>query len=322
MNVKTIATNTNGAAEPRAKLLQGIVKRRLDVPMRVLVYGEAGIGKSTFASHAPDPIFIGSEDGTSELEVARYPVRIERWQDILDAVSALTEEEHSFRSVVLDTVDWAEPLCWAEVCRETSTPSIESTNYGKGYVRAQELWLALLRRLDTLRERRGMHVILLAHAVIRTFKNPDGDDFDMYSLKMHEKSAGVLREWSDAVLFARLERYTSRSATPGKAKAVTTGARVLHTVSGAAFFAKNRYSLPDPLPLQWEDFAGAIRAGRPEETLAKIEAMLAELVELGAVEMVAKMRAAVAKDSGDAVKLGVHMNRIAVRLHETKGKAT
>ena len=314
--------NVNGLkaapAPKRAPVLAGLKRTRLDVPMRVLIYGEAGIGKSTFASRAPSPIFLGAEDGTSELEVVRYPFRARvTWEALLEAIDVLTEEEHEYQTVVIDSIDWAEPLAWATACREANKPSIEAIGYSKGYVRAQELWLQLLRRLDALRAARRMHVILVGHAVIRTFHNPEGDDYDNFALKLHEKSAGVVREWCDAVLFARLVKFTHK-ADGARAKAVSTGARVLETEANAAYFAKNRYSLPSQLPLEWDDFANAIRAGRPEETLTRVRALLAELETLGAVDLVARARPVIERDANDTAKLLVHINRLTVRLEEAK----
>ena len=45
----------------------------LNTPVKVVLYGPEGIGKSTFASHFPDPVFIDTEGGTKRLNVARLP---------------------------------------------------------------------------------------------------------------------------------------------------------------------------------------------------------------------------------------------------------
>jgi len=97
-----------------------------------------------------------------------------------------------------------------------------------------------------------MHVVLLAHGWIKGFKNPDGEDYDRYELKLHPKAGGLLKEWCDAVLFANYETLTHE--TNGRNKGVSTGARVLHTQRRAAWDAKNRYDLPHTIPLSWEAF--------------------------------------------------------------------
>lgn len=308
-------------------ILTGLTAKKLTVPLRVLVYGQAGIGKSTFAAGAPSPIFVGAEDGTSELEVVRYPVEMQSGDDILAAIDTLEKDEHAFKTVVLDTVDWAEPLVWESVLRAAgkSGKGIESIGYGKGWTNSQEFWFKITRRLDQLRHKRGMHVVLLGHSVIRTFKNPEGDDYDMWTLKMHEKSAGVLREWSDDVLFAKQEKYTNKGEGLSKAKVLTDGARSLHTTDKAAFFAKNRHNLPGTLPLDWGAYWSAVQESRPEKpdiTRRKIRDCLEEyaLYDLDGVrEFAAKVDAATAAAGDDSVRLGRVLNTLMVRLNEKRG---
>ncbi len=266
--------------------LAAVQSGRLEKPIRVVCYGVEGIGKSTFAAGAPSPIFLGAEDGTSHLEVARFPEPT-CWADALEAVDTLTTQEHPYRTLAIDTLDWLEPLCWAEVCRAGSKPDIESFGYGKGYAAALDLWRTLLARLDRLRAARGMHVVLLGHSWIKGWKNPEGDDYDRYELKLHSRTSGLIKEWCDAVLFAQYETYAVEK--DGRTRGLSTGARVLHTVHRAAWDAKNRYDLPPAIPLSWADFAAGVAAHRPaspEALRAEIEQLLPQVDE--------KTRAAVA----------------------------
>lgn len=256
---------------PKRMTLSAVVRGRLKKPSRTIIYGPEGVGKSTFGADAPAPIFIGAEDGTAQLDVARFP-EPKTWQDILDAVDELRLADHKYETAVVDTLDWAEPLCWDFVCARAKKPDIESFGYGKGYVAALDEWRVLLARLDALRAAKGMNIILVAHSWIKPFKNPAGDDFDRYELKLHNKAAGLVKEWSDAVLFAAYETLTSD--TNGRAKGVSTGARLIHTQRTAAWDAKNRYGLPETIPLSWGDFVEAVRAGSPAEP-----AKLRELIE-------------------------------------------
>jgi hypothetical protein len=331
MNVTSLKGGTAPAspAAPRPKILQGLTARRLVKPPRVLVYGQAGVGKSTFAAGAPKPIFVGAEDGTSELEVYRYPGKLDSGDDLFEAIDVLEREEHDFKTVVLDTVDWAEPLIWESVCKEAGKAGkgIESLGYGKGYTRAAEWCVRFLKRLEVLRAAKGMAIVLLGHSSIRTFKNPSGDDYDHYTLKMHEKAAGVLREWCDDVLFAAQETFAV-AKDGGRAKGVTSGARVLHTQNMASFFAKTRHALPERLPLDWGEFAAACASARPEDPAvvrARIEAALVEYLAFGSedgAEFAAKVRNAVADAGDDSAKLVAFANRVSVRLQEKREKAT
>ena len=170
---------------------------------------------------------------------------------------------------MIDTLDWVEPLCWRHVCEHARDgrqhTSIEDFGYGKGYTAALDLWRELRARLEDLRDKRNMSIIMLAHTSIRAFQNPEGENYDRYQMKLHQHAAGMLREWSDAVLFAFYETYTHEQN--GKAKGISTGARMLGTTHTAAYEAKNRFSLPERIPLDWRSFAEAM-AQRPSRVKA------------------------------------------------------
>lgn len=266
--------------------LANIVRGRLQRSMRVFVYGVDKIGKSTFGAGAPSPIFLGAEDGTSELDVARF-AEPRTLRDMLDALDALATDQHDFKSIILDTLDWAEPMIWAATCERGDEKgkkfrSIEGWGYGKGYTEALTEWRALLTRLDRLRIQRRMHVVLLAHAWVKEFKNPQGDNYDRYEPKIHAKASGLVKEWADCIMFAQHETGTVMKGDGplAKARGVSSGARFLYTQRTAAYDAGNRYGLPPKLPLDWQSFEEAVRAGTPEDPKklkALFDALLAQV---------------------------------------------
>src|SRR6516164_1606897 len=223
-----------------------------------LIYGTDGVGKSTLCSHAPNPIFIGAEKGTEQLDVARFP-QTESISELLSQVRALQTEKHEFDSVVLDSLDWVEPLIWKAVCDEGKVETIEqyAGGYGKGYVRALDLWRTLLKELSLLNDK--MHVLLIGHAQIKSFQDPElPSAYDRYQLKINDKAAALVREAADAVLFARFD--TELVKTNGKTRAYGEGNRIMYTESRPGWDAKNRFNLPFCMPLDWKTFGDAIRA--------------------------------------------------------------
>lgn len=268
-------TTKPASVQPSRMSLSAVTRGRLLKPRRVLLYGPEGIGKSTFGAGAPDAIFLAPEDGTAQIDVARFPEPA-TWPDVLAAVSVLANDEHAYRTIVVDTLDWIEPLLHAELCRANNWKDIEAPGYGKGYTAALDGWRVFLARLDDLRARRGMDVVLLAHAQIKSFKNPEGDDFDRYELKLNGKASGLIKEWCDAVLFANHEILTHKAGDK-RVRGISTGARFIHTERRAAFDAKNRYSLPEQMPLAWDDFDAAVRAGQVAPAGALIEQVRALL---------------------------------------------
>jgi hypothetical protein len=307
-------------AKPATRLtLASVTKGRREQPLRILLAGISGVGKTTFAASAPSPIFLGCEAGDDNFDVSRFPPP-SSWQDVLDAVRALAEEKHDYQTLVVDTIDSIEPLCWrAVVERDGKARSIEDVGGGfqKGYTAAVEEWRSLLSQLERLRGA-GMAVVLLAHVAVRNFKNPLGPDFDRFVMKLDQRAAPVFSEWSDIHLFAQFETWVE--GEKGKRpKGMSTDVRVVHTRRTAAFDAKNRYSLPETLPLSWDDVMLAVRQRQiasPAELREAIEAAL----DGHSGELATKVQAAVSAAGDDAVKLAEIDNRLRARL-AAKGEA-
>lgn len=288
------------AAPPRMTLAS-VTRGKQREPMSLLVYGVEKIGKSTFASEAPSPIFLDAEKGTEEIDVARFPTP-ETWEDVLEAVRALASGEHTYRTLVLDTLDWIEPLLWAFICKRDGFPTIESYGFGKGYATALDEWRVLLAGLERLRIVRRMNVILLAHSWIKSFKNPEGLDFDRYELKLNPKAGGLLKEWPKAVLFANHETIATEEKKTKRVRGVATGARLIYTNRTAAYDAGNRYNLPDSLPLDWAEFAAAVDAGQSADPQVLIEEITRKAKEIGG-EIEKQTAASLERVGSDAVKL-------------------
>lgn len=221
---------------------------------------------TTWASMAPKPVFIFTEKGKGRLSVSNFPLAT-KWDDVREALEVLYREDHEFESVVIDSLDWLERLIWDQLCRENGFSNIEDFGYGKGYVKALSLWSEFLRLVNQLHERKNMIVILVGHSIVKTFNSPTTENFDQYRLHLHEKAAALLKEWADCVFFANYEIKVRKSEDgfgKSKGKAVTNGSeipRLMHTVERPAYWAKNRYSLPDTLPLSWDAFEEAMAAG-------------------------------------------------------------
>jgi hypothetical protein len=307
-----------GAPKPSKMTLANVVKGPVAAPIRVVLYGPEGIGKSTFASNANKPIFLAAEDGTNELDVAR--LRPETWEELFEALTMLGTEQHDYETVVIDTLDWAEQLCWKSVCARERKSSIEAFGYGRGYVIAHEEFRRLAAALDRLREQKGMAVILLAHSWIKSFQNPEGESYDRYELKLDKRSSAALKEWADVVLFAQYETVThttDRKRTIG----MSTGARYIYTERSASYDAKNRHNLPSQLPLYWEDFVQAVADGKPA-TLANLHAQISELLTHADAPLTELVNQTVTKAGDDAAMLAKIASRLQARIHIQQGQET
>ena len=239
--------------------LSSITRGVRQMPWRIEIYGPHGVGKTTIASQSPSPIFIQTEDGLGQLESPAFPLA-GSVQDVLDALNTLYSEPHDFQTVVLDSADWLDNLIQADV---KATHDEKARSYGKDTILWAEQWLLLLGWFNALRRDRGMGVILIAHSEIKRFDPPDSDSYERYQPKMPAKSSAVIQEWADCVLFANFKTFVkSEAVTQQKQikKAVSNGERLLHTGEKPAYLAKNRYALPDTLPMSWPALAAAINA--------------------------------------------------------------
>ena len=305
------------AITPKRRALQSVRKGVLDTPVRVLVYGAEKVGKSTFAAGAPSPIFLGAENGTERLDVER--LQPSTWNEAVDWINELATEEHAYKTLVVDPLNWLEPMCWAQVCTNMGVTNIEDPGFGKGYTAALDLWRSFTFGLERCWRAKGMHIILVAQSQVKSFQNPEGAPYDRYELAMHAKAAGMLKQWVDAVLFARLETFAKLEKGQQRAKGFSTGARVVHTQPSAAYDAGARWKLPEELPLSWDDFMGAIHADGKKA--AELEEQVTSMCEeLGDEKVTAFAVEFVVKNKGNADRLAELANRLNIKLDEKKTK--
>jgi len=159
-----------------------------------------------------------------------------------------------------------ERLIWADVCKKRGVESIEDIGYGKGYVFALTNWREVLTGLDALRYDRGMGVILIAHAQIERFANPETDTYDRYSPRLHKQASALVQEWADEVLFATYSIHT-KATDEGfgrkRIQGIGTGERIIRTSERPAHVAKNRLNLPDEIPFDYRIYAAFLRGENP-----------------------------------------------------------
>jgi hypothetical protein len=234
-------------------LVSKIERGKKPKPPRILPYGPEGIGKSTFGSQAPSPIFVQTEDGADLIEADKFPLATS-YEDVSQALGDLAAEPHDFETVVLDSLDWLERLIWDQVCAGFSVKNIEKADggYARGYLLALNYWRELLEQLNRLRNQRHMIIVLIAHAKVERFEDPEAPPYHRYSPRLHKHAAALVSEWCDAVLFAtRKFRTASEDAGFGRKRTIAHaigkdgGERILRTVGGPSCVAKNRYGLTE-----------------------------------------------------------------------------
>lgn len=225
-------------------------------PRRILLYGQHGVGKSTWAADAPAPIFLDIEGGLGDIDCAKTD-QLKSYGDVVAAISWLISNGSDFRTVVLDSVDWLERLIFAAVANDAGKATVADIGFGKGYVEATRKWDFILSSLEALRHT-GKGIILLGHARVMRFENPETPAYDRYELDLHKSSNGLIQEWCDEVLFASFRVFTRTEITGfGRERTMVLGGkeRYIRTNESASAVAKNRLRLPDELPMTWAAYA-------------------------------------------------------------------
>ncbi|MBW9329762.1 ATP-binding protein [Lactococcus raffinolactis] len=227
---------------------------------KVVLYGVEGIGKSTFASQFPNPVFIDTEGSTSNMNIQRLD-NPNSWQMLIDEVNYVKQTKIC-STLIIDTADWAETLANKHVIARNGITSIEDLGYGKGYTMVKEEFGKLLNLLSELTDT-GINVVVTAHAELKKKEEPDQmGAYDRYQLKLSRQCAPLLKEWSDMVLFANYET-TIVTDSKTKSKKATGGQRVMFTTHHPAWDAKNRHNLPEKLPFDFSSIAQLFQPAAP-----------------------------------------------------------
>lgn len=261
-------------------ILNQIKKGPVQRPPKIMLIGVEGVGKSTAGANMPNPLFICGESGLVGPQFKDVPnFTPESWKDVLDLCDELAQNPGKYRSLVIDTLDWLEPMLYAHVvttAHKSDIKHIEDFGYGKGYVMAQTEARQLLSRLDRVNAA-GMNILILSHSQLKTVQNPTGENYDHFESKVNQKIAGVFKEWCDCILFAHFEVYVEKNKM-GINKATGGDERIVQTTHSAAWDAKNRYGLPEEMPLDMKAIMSAIMGKDPTADLVKeIETLLPKM---------------------------------------------
>ena len=229
------------------KISSGVVPRA----QKVVLYGVEGIGKTTLAAQAPEPLFIDTEGGTAHMDVRRLTP--ENWAELLSVVDEVAATPGVCGTLVIDTADWAEAMAIDHICRKYRQPGLEAFGYGKGYTYLGEEFARLLAACDRVIAS-GAHVIITAHAKQRKIELPDETgSFDSWGMKLSKQCGPLLKEWPDDLLFLNYKTYVI--TTEDKKHKAQGGKRVITTCHRPTVDAKNRHGLPDEMDMCWESLA-------------------------------------------------------------------
>lgn len=291
--------------------LSNVVTSAGKKPIRCLIYGVPGVGKSTFGASAPKPLFITPEGGVDEIPGAVQVPGLVTFKDIQDTVKELITTKHDYQTLVLDSADWIEKLVHAQIVGSSGKTIITCNGgYGTGYRDSEQIHAAFLKDLAKLRDEKKMHIIITAHHQVKPVKDPEAlHEYDSFDIKCHDFVSALWREWCDCVLFARFKTYTKVNDDE-RTIAIGEGERVMYTQERPAYKAKNRYNLPLELPVSWAEFYKARMAGGDEESAQSLVDQISGLIPKLAPDIQEKVAKSVIESGKDTERLKAILNRI------------
>jgi len=229
-------------------------------PFAGTIVGVQGTGKTSLACTFPDVIMLRTQGEKPPYDIPKdqIPVTLEinTAAELWDAFKALLREEHTFKTLAIDTATGLDTLFTQDVL--AADPNARGLNqshggYGNGASMVSAMHMRVRKAAEMLRKQKGMHIIFLAHAEIVDVSPPDGDPYSSYSLRLPKKSMAPYLDSVDCVGFLKQQRVVrgaveakgDRGAKPGRA--ISSGDRVLVTYLTPAMASKNRYGITEDL---------------------------------------------------------------------------
>ena len=255
-------------------------------PITMILHGVHGIGKTTFGTNAPKPIYITGEE-IEEIDSAKFP-KCTSWEDFTKYLTYIRDFNHDYKTLVIDTLDSIESLLWKHILKDDKSDDMARAmgGYGKAYTLATQMFTEIRDgHLSAIKEK-GINIILLCHSTKNKFEDPlTQTSYDIYEMKLHKNNKGsgaypVFAEWVSIIAFANFEVFTVKDKKSDKNFAIGDGERRMFCTPRPAYDAKNRYNLDDELPLEWSAIQDGVKKFFANTQNPETEILKKEVFEL------------------------------------------
>ena len=287
-------------------ILEKSTSGRIEKPVLMLIHGVEGVGKTTFATEAPNPYFATVESGTNEFDdpnLKRSP-KINSYDEFNQLIDELIlakknpkSEYYDRKTFAVDTIDALLPLINRAVAKKMGAKSVSDVGWGKGKEPYMFELRDLFSKLETLRDL-GMHVIFISHSRPKSINDPLVGQYDKFILSMGDEEGSLWKQFVDTVLF--LNRKVS--ILKGDRRGYGDGVIYMYTQERPAFSAKCRYGMKSEILMSkgnmWNAFITEKKAGKPN-TPDVIRAEITGLLSNVTDENMRKRIPDVVKNAGD-----------------------
>jgi AAA domain len=214
----------------------------------LLIYGPEGYGKTTLSSKFPKPVMIATERGIPRGISMDVIENTDSFEGILAAARELYSDPGGYQTLIVDTLDALEPYLQEHVCAENGWKNIESPGFGKGYAILDNTWRRFLRAMTAIRDQHGMTIVLVCHAGIERIDDPRAPSYTAYAPRLHKRAKALVMDACDAVFFLA-DDLRIVTDDRERTRASSGRGRFLFTEGRPAFAAKNRFGMPEKIPL-------------------------------------------------------------------------
>ena len=217
----------------------------------ILIYGAEGRGKSTLACGFPKPLALLLEHGLPRGLSVDAVEDIQSFDAVMGALREIYKAPGDYKSLLIDTVDALEAQLIENLCTKNGWKNIETPPYGKGWVAADDEWRRFIRAITAIRDKHDMTVVLTCHCAIERIDDPRAPTYTAYQPRLHKRARGLVMDCTDAVFFLAedLRVVTDDSGFRERTRAATDARRFLFTEGRPAFAAKNRFGMPEKIPI-------------------------------------------------------------------------